>query len=266
MAYPGDARMLSIKKYFIPDTFFWRLLAGKEGKRHFVSLVHNSPLHWWIGLLTPARGTLSILFGVHQFIWHPITVARAWHHLYGKWPTWTQWVAIFCHDLGYLGKPDMDGTRGKTHPVAGANLACDIVYYIGRLVYRNKHDAALMAESTRELCLWHSTHYAEQQGGVVSELYLPDKVCVLFDPPWFYKLRGKISGEIYEYVENQNRQRWMTGQDEFTVDQWLTWYRQRMHGKAIEFLHHQRVAIILANPKYTFPDYCECDICVDKER
>lgn len=245
-----------MKKYFIPDRFFWRLLFGKEGKRRFWSLVHNSPLHWWMCLLVPQRGTLSVLFGVHQFLWHPLTVARAWRYLYGKWPTWTQWVAIFCHDLGYWGKPNMDGPEGETHPVAGANLACDIVYYLGRLVYRNGCEALLMAESTRELCLWHSTHYAERQGGVVSELYLPDKVSVLFDPSWFYLLRARLSGELAEYVSNANKKKeggWGFNHPEV----WLAWYRQRMYVKALEFFARA------SNAPHNH-HVCECDICVEK--
>lgn len=56
-------------------------------------------------------GTRSLLFGVHQFLWHPWTVYRAWRYLYGK-PTWREVVCIFLHDLGYFGKPNMDGEEG----------------------------------------------------------------------------------------------------------------------------------------------------------
>lgn len=227
------------RKYFIPDRTFWDVV--KSGTRYtkvrpyLTSVIHNSPLHWWLVALWPRRGTLSVLVGVHQFLWHPWTVARAWRFLYGRWPKWHQWVAIFCHDLGYWGKPDMDGPQGQTHPVAGANLACDIVYYLGLLIYRKKYDAALMAESTRELCLWHSTHYAQAQGGEVSELYLPDKVCVLFDPPKFYLWRANLSGELQEYVWRQNDIRRQAGLPEFTApEQWLEWYRSRMEHKAFE--------------------------------
>lgn len=199
------------------------------------SLFWNSPLGYWIARLWPSRGTLSVLFGVHQFLWHPWTVARAWRHLYGKWPTWVQWIAIFCHDLGYWGKQSMDGPDGRTHPVAGANLACWLVYYIGLVVYRNESDAMLMSESVRELCLWHSTHYAQMQGGIVSELYLPDKVCVLFDPKWFYLLRGRISGEVHEYFHNENLKRFdaCDADSRFqTEEEWLTGYRGNIRKKA----------------------------------
>lgn len=198
-------------------------------------------------------GTKSILWGVHQCIWHPLTVAYAWRRLYGKWPTWTEWVAIFCHDLGYWGKPDMDGAQGKTHPVAGANLACNIVYYLGRIIYRKKDDAILMSESTRELSLWHSTHYAQQEGGIVSELYLPDKACVLYEPTWFYLLRAGLSGELKEYVDNDNHKRWLTGQPEQTPREWLEGYRQRIRLKVADY-----------NTLRFSERQCECEICAEK--
>ncbi|MCK5235828.1 MAG: hypothetical protein KAR06_02490, partial [Deltaproteobacteria bacterium] len=59
-------------------------------------------------------GTKSLLFGVHQFIWHPITVLIAWCKLYG-WPTWPELVCIIVHDWGYWGKPNMDGPEGEKH-------------------------------------------------------------------------------------------------------------------------------------------------------
>ncbi len=228
---------MNCKKYFVPDSTFWCVARSGEKfstpGRWLTSLFHNSPLHWWLRAIVPDRGTKSILFGVHQFLWHPWTVARAWRHLYGQWPAWRQWVAIFCHDIGYWGKPNMDGPAGRTHPVAGADLACDIVYFIGRIVYRRRGDAALDAESARELCLWHSTHYAELEGAAVSELYLPDKVSVLYDPVWFYLLRGSLSGEINEYYHRENHKRWMHGEEMFrSKREWLVWYRNHIREKA----------------------------------
>lgn len=232
---------MSIKKYFIPDKFFWGLLFGRRGTRRFWSLVHNSPLHWWISAFTPSRGTLSVLFGVHQFLWHPYTVARAWRFLYGRWPKWHQWIGIFCHDLGYWGKPSMDGPLGQTHPVTGANLACWLVYYLGLVVYRKESEAMLMSESVRELCLWHSTHYAQLEGAEVSELYLPDKACVLFDPVWFYLLRGWISGETNEYFQRENIKRDGRGEKPFASKrEWLRWYRTHIRFKLERFFEDQQ--------------------------
>ena len=65
-------------------------------------------------------GTRSVLFGAHQFLLHPLFVAVAWWRLYGfPWDP-RLWVAFFVHDLGYLGKPNMDGPEGEEHPRLGA--------------------------------------------------------------------------------------------------------------------------------------------------
>ena len=65
-------------------------------------------------------GTKSILFGVNQFIIHPIMVVWAWRMLYRQWPRLHEWCAIITHDLGYWGSPDMDGTEGEKHPAYAA--------------------------------------------------------------------------------------------------------------------------------------------------
>lgn len=67
-------------------------------------------------------GTRSVLFGAHQFLIHPLFVAAAWTKLYG-FPTDPRlWVAFYVHDLGYLGKPNMDGPEGETHVEFGAKI------------------------------------------------------------------------------------------------------------------------------------------------
>ena len=67
-------------------------------------------------------GTKSLLFGVHQFIWHPVTVLIAWVSLYGR-PTWRELICIIVHDWGYWGAPNMDGEEGERHPEVGAEIA-----------------------------------------------------------------------------------------------------------------------------------------------
>jgi len=61
-------------------------------------------------------GTKSLLFGYHQLLLHPLFVWAGWLKLYG-W-TWDPRVvlAFFVHDIGYFGKPNMDGLEGKQHP------------------------------------------------------------------------------------------------------------------------------------------------------
>lgn len=67
-------------------------------------------------------GTRSLLFGAHQFLIHPWFVAEAWRRLFGfPWDP-RLWVLFFVHDLGYLGKPNMDGPEGEQHPRLGARI------------------------------------------------------------------------------------------------------------------------------------------------
>lgn len=151
-------------------------------------------------------GTKSILFGVHQFIWHPLTVGLAWRKLFRVWPTWREWVCIFVHDLGYWGKPNIDGPEGKVHPELGARLAL-------RWFDRSHYD----------LVLFHSRDYSRAFGANPSKLCWADKYSVMFDPRWFYLLRSKLSGEVNEFRDNapeyQRKER-----DSY----WFDWYRAKV--------------------------------------
>lgn len=135
-------------------------------------------------------GTRSILFGVHAFWWHPIVVLLAWLHLYKKAPNWWQVIAIFCHDLGYWGRSNMDGKEGKYHPGPGATMTGKIV----RFFTGSGWDAFFFA-------LLHSRDMAKCLGLPVSELYAPDKYAIWFEPSWFYLLRARLSGEIHEFKQ-----------------------------------------------------------------
>src|SRR5688572_16148490 len=128
-------------------------------------------------------GTKSVLFGVHQFLWHPLTVLLAWRRLYG-WPNWKQTIAIFCHDLGYWGCPNIDGPEGKSHPRRGALLASRIVgQFTTPLFNYDIH--------TYYFTLLHSRDAAKGEGKPVSALYAADKASILFDPKWLYLLRAR---------------------------------------------------------------------------
>lgn len=129
-------------------------------------------------------GRRSLLFGVHQFLWHPITVWRAWCRQYKRYPTWRETVCIIIHDWGYWFTSDMDGEAGERHPEVGARLA-------GRMLGQEYHD----------LVLYHSRHYARAQGKLPSPLCWADKASILFDPPWWYLFRARLSGELVEYRE-----------------------------------------------------------------
>jgi hypothetical protein len=126
-------------------------------------------------------GRKSLLYGVHQFIWHPITVWLAWYHLYGR-PTFKESICIIIHDWGYWFTSNMDGPEGERHPEFGARIADKL---LGKEYYN--------------LVLLHSRHYARLIGQEPSKLCWADKLSVLYDPKPFYLFRARLSGEINEY-------------------------------------------------------------------
>lgn len=136
-------------------------------------------------------GTRSLLFGVHQFLWHPLTVGLAWRRVHKKFPNVWEWIAIFCHDLGYWGCNSMDGTDGKDHPFAGARIAKRVARFFGA------RDSTVM--HVEQLVLGHSRSFCDSNCYKISDLCAPDKLSILYDPLWFYWLRGTLSGEIQEY-------------------------------------------------------------------
>ena len=129
-------------------------------------------------------GTKSVLFGVHQFLWHPLTVWFAWVWLYRSVPTFREAFCILVHDWGYWGKAKMDDELGERHPEVGAKIA-----------------GALFGQEYYELCLLHSRHYARNAGKEPSALCWADKLSIVFEPWWFYLPRAIASGEINEYRE-----------------------------------------------------------------
>lgn len=177
-------------------------------------------------------GTKSILFGVHAFWWHPFTVALAWRKLYGKWPDRYEWCAIFCHDLGYWGCPNMDGKEGRQHPVLGAKFAGNLARWVNKIFGPYWFDKASGHNSvnhhqieTAMLSLFHSREYSrESKLFPPSRLCWADKFCCFYDPTWFYLLRAHLSGEIYEFRANA---RGMIP-DEFSCADWYRWYRLRI--------------------------------------
>lgn len=129
-------------------------------------------------------GTKSLIFGVHQVLWHPITVWIAWVKLYGVWPSWKETVCIVIHDWGYWGSPNMDGEEGERHPEWAAKIA-------GRLFGPEYHD----------LCLYHSRHYCRNTGTEPSRLCWADKLSICYESWWWYLPRAMASGELTEYRE-----------------------------------------------------------------
>jgi len=185
-------------------------------------------------------GTKSVLFGAHQFLIHPLFVALAWWQLYGfPWDP-RLWVAFFVHDLGYLGKPNMDGPEGESHPWLGARImgllfdrgtpdvstAADCLlteahcrreshtldgeWVIEDDADRDAHDRyeeyLELSDALYALTFWqdftfyHSRFMARQHGRAISRLCLADKLAFTLEPWWFYLPRVVATGEIAEYL------------------------------------------------------------------
>ena len=176
-------------------------------------------------------GTRSVLFGAHCFFLHPWFVAWAWWRLYGfkpvyigyapsypgtwRWrlgfrggPTFARlldprlWLAFFAHDLGYVGKPNMDGPEGELHPYFGARLMsrlCDPGFpqRLGDIEHFG---------CWGRMTLYHSRYLAKKCGSKkVSPLCLADKLAIVLTPWWLYLPMVNLSGEIHEYLKHAQR-------------------------------------------------------------
>jgi hypothetical protein len=68
-----------------------------------------------------------VLFGAHAFWLHFWLLVIAWVRLFGvPWDV-RLWVAFAVHDLGYLGKNDVEGRDGETHVELGASIM--LIFY-----------------------------------------------------------------------------------------------------------------------------------------
>lgn len=133
-------------------------------------------------------GTRSVLYGAHCFFLHPFFVARAWTHLYGLPFDPRLWCAFFLHDIGYLGKKNMDGPEGETH--------CEVGAFIMR---------KLFGDDWGDFCLYHSRYYAKQHDAQPSKLCFADKLAFAYTPRWLYLPMVTATGEIEEYLKNAQR-------------------------------------------------------------
>ena len=155
-------------------------------------------------------GTKSVLFGAHCFFLHPWFVAWAWWELYGfPWDP-RLWVAFAVHDLGYFGKPNMDGEEGERHPWFGARV-CSYLFAtsivlpsrfartIGRVLdVLFGQDA--YGTNWYSLLLYHSRFLAKQYGAPPSRFCMADKLAIALTPAWLYLPLVRVTGEIYEYM------------------------------------------------------------------
>jgi len=176
-------------------------------------------------------GTRSVLFGVHQFLFHPFTVVLAWRSLYKRWPHWWELVAIFCHDLGYTGLPNLDGPEGQQHPRRGANLTTKVVFKLGYWLRRLKgysKDAASFyaveqALQAGCLALGHSREFCRSIDAEPTALCWADKFCVFFDPMPFYFLRAWMTGELDEFKQHAQPHI-----GNVSARTWQLWYRGKV--------------------------------------
>jgi len=127
-------------------------------------------------------GTRSILIGAHQFLIHPLYVAKAWRLLYGPPRDPRLWLAFFLHDLGYWGRHDLDGPDGERH----VEWAARVMRPFGR--------------DWSWLCLLHSRYYARSVNLPPSRLCAADKLAMTLEPEWLYLPRVILSGECWEYL------------------------------------------------------------------
>jgi hypothetical protein len=169
-------------------------------------------------------GTKSLLFGVHQFLLHPLFVAWAWYKLYGFPRDLHLWVAFVIHDWGYWGCRELDGPEGQKHSEWAAWKMwkwfdrCYPGYEYGTT------DGPVYDLKWHDFCLYHSRIRAKQDGRPFSRLCVADKLSVTLYPEWLYLLLARSSGEIYEYMESAR-----SGVYQHTnlqLDEQRFWYRQ----------------------------------------
>lgn len=167
-------------------------------------------------------GTKSVLYGAHCFFLHPIFVFIAWWKLYGIPYDPRLWVAFFVHDLGYFGKPNMDGPEGETHVELGSKIMSVFDY---RFIFKNIHTVyrhypyytrlgykavfefkgyVFAKRNTRQwsdFSRYHSRFYAKKDNVNYSKLCVADKLAICLEPFWLYLPRVILSGEIKEYMK-----------------------------------------------------------------
>lgn len=127
-------------------------------------------------------GTKTLLFGVHQFILHPVLVLIAWIKLYRSFPSWRELFCIMIHDWGYWGRPSLKNADGDKHPEFGARIA-----------------TWLLGKEWGNFILGHSSFYIKRNKIKKSKLHNPDKYWHCMIPLWFYKVLSVPSGEFAHY-------------------------------------------------------------------
>jgi hypothetical protein len=185
-------------------------------------------------------GTKSVLFGAHCFFLHPWFVAWSWWTLYGfsrvyigyqtgfpntlRWrlglrggPVFASlwhpalWLAFFVHDIGYVGKPNMDGAEGERHPVWGARLMTRC-FDGGESIHARARGGVMVGSgfppdrpwlnlgTWGRFALLHSRYFSKSLGMQPSKLCIADKLAIALTPGWLYLPMVRATGEIREYM------------------------------------------------------------------
>lgn len=171
-------------------------------------------------------GTKSLLFGAHCFFIHPWFVAWSWWKLYGfPWDP-RLWIAFFVHDLGYWGKPNMDGEEGEQHPYLGAKIMQFLFDKRFRVfnIWSDGTKGYVMRKKMEwyHFTLYHSRFLAKKNNAQYSKLCVADKGALCITPAWLYLPMVKATGEIKEYMKYVERN--CNGEVE-KQDSELVWYR-----------------------------------------
>ena len=145
-------------------------------------------------------GTKSVLCGAHCFLLHPLLVAWGWTRLFGfPWDP-RLWASFVLHDLGYVGRADMDGPSGEEHVVLGAKIM-----------------GALFGAPWEDQCLRHSRYWSRRMDLPISRLCLADKLAFALAPAWLYLPMARWTGELDEYMM-RSRER-QAGDSAFTAEE-----------------------------------------------
>jgi hypothetical protein len=156
-------------------------------------------------------GTKSVLFGAHCFFLHPFFVAAAWWKLYGFPFDPRLWVAFIVHDLGYIGKPNMDGPEGEKHVELGAWIMTRLfdrwqkMWDFSHVAIKQPNGGHRYFGKWGQFSLFHSRYYAKQAGAQPSQLCFADKLSFALTPSWLYLPMVTATGEINEYLKNAQR-------------------------------------------------------------
>ena len=145
-------------------------------------------------------GTRSVLLGAHAFWLHFWFVLAAWIELFGfPWDI-RIWIACAVHDLGYLGKPDVEGREGETHVELGARIM-----------------GFLFGDSWADFAACHSRYWAKRMNRPVSALCIADKLAFVITPAWLYLPMTRATGELAEYMLRAKERQ--AGSEHFTAEE-----------------------------------------------